>query len=265
MLLCCPRRTADQSARQNYNPQNNATKQQTTTTVRDALEAHEQLHELLEVVMDLGRPPLARFPGGDARLSEAPVTADDLAQACAKVGDFGGDNRAGIDATLHRISAMRNRAGRVVGLTCRVGRAVTGSAELVRDLIVSGSSILFLGRPGVGKTTAIRELSRLCADELGRRVVIVDTSNEIGGDGDVPHAGIGRARRMQVPDPEQQHRVMIEAVENRERAAVCRCCCRRQREGREGADCTVCFRSSFFSVWPLCTNQRETDTTSTTA
>ena len=170
--------------------------------------------------MDLGRPPLARFPGGDARLSEAPVTADDLAQACAKVGDFGGDNRAGIDATLHRISAMRNRAGRVVGLTCRVGRAVTGSAELVRDLIVSGSSILFLGRPGVGKTTAIRELSRLCADELGRRVVIVDTSNEIGGDGDVPHAGIGRARRMQVPDPEQQHRVMIEAVENRERAAV---------------------------------------------
>lgn len=137
-----------------------------------------------------------------------------LSRASPQVGDFGGDNRAGIDATLHRISAMRNRSGRVVGLTCRVGRAVTGSAELVRDLICSGSSILFLGRPGVGKTTAIRELSRLCADELGKRVVIVDTSNEIGGDGDVPHSGIGRARRMQVPDPEQQHRVMIEAVEN---------------------------------------------------
>ncbi|KAI8470498.1 MAG: hypothetical protein J3K34DRAFT_385264 [Monoraphidium minutum] len=183
-------------------------------TVRCALEAHDRLYELLEVVMDLGRPPLARFPGGDVRLSDDPVSTEDLEQAVAKVGDFGGDNRAGIDATLHRISAMRNRAGRVVGLTCRVGRAVTGSAELVRDLICSGSSILFLGRPGVGKTTAIRELSRLCADELGKRVVIVDTSNEIGGDGDVPHAGIGRARRMQVPDPEQQHRVMIEAVEN---------------------------------------------------
>jgi hypothetical protein len=235
--------------------------------VRTALESHDRLYELLEVVMDLGRPPLARFPSGDVKLSDDPVTAEDLAQAVEKVGgctvndcgvlvlaagkgaaaarhqlsnyhrpppfeshatphqletpkqppqvgDFGGDNRAGIDATLHRISAMRNRAGKVVGLTCRVGRAITGSAELVRDLICSGASILFLGRPGVGKTTAIRELSRLCAEDLGKRVVIVDTSNEIGGDGDVPHAGIGRARRMQVPDPEQQHRVMIEAVEN---------------------------------------------------
>ncbi|KIZ04304.1 Uncharacterized protein MNEG_3650 [Monoraphidium neglectum] len=183
-------------------------------SVRTALESHDRLYELLEVVMDLGRPPLARFPSGDLRLSDNLVTAEDLEQAVAKVGEFGGDNRAGIDATLHRISAMRNRSGRIVGLTCRVGRAITGSAELVRDLIVAGSSILFLGRPGVGKTTAIRELCRLCADELSKRVVIVDTSNEIGGDGDVPHAGIGRARRMQVADPEQQHRVMIEAVEN---------------------------------------------------
>jgi stage III sporulation protein SpoIIIAA len=114
------------------------------------------------------------------------------------VGQFGGDNRAGIDRTLHRISCMRNRTGRIVGLTCRVGRAIKGSAMLVRDLVLSGASMLFLGRPGVGKTTAIREVSRMLAEELSKRVVIVDTSNEIGGDGDIPHAGIGRARRMQV-------------------------------------------------------------------
>eukprot|EP00775_Hariotina_reticulata_P010826 gene10824-10983_t len=148
--------------------------------------------------MDLGRPPLARFPGCDERLSDLAVTQDDLDYAVQQVGEFGGDNRAGIDATLHRISCLRNRAGRIVGLTCRVGRAIHGSAGLVADLVASGASLLFMGRPGVGKTTAIRELSRLLADDLARRVVIVDTSNEIGGDGDVPHAGIGRARRMQM-------------------------------------------------------------------
>ncbi|KAF6260855.1 hypothetical protein COO60DRAFT_1294161 [Scenedesmus sp. NREL 46B-D3] len=164
--------------------------------------------------MDLGRPPMARFPGREEALSEVLVTQADLDYATQLVGVFGGDNRAGIDATLHRISCLRNRAGRIVGLTCRVGRAINGSAGLVADLIAGGASVLFMGRPGVGKTTAIRELSRLMADDLARRVVIVDTSNEIGGDGDVPHTGIGRARRMQVPDPEQQHRIMIEAVEN---------------------------------------------------
>ncbi|WIA34853.1 hypothetical protein OEZ86_013151 [Tetradesmus obliquus] len=183
-------------------------------SVRGVLEAHPRLHELLEVVMDLGRPPMARFPGHDEALAEAAVTQQDLDYATQQVGEFGGDNRAGIDATLHRISCLRNRAGRIVGLTCRVGRAIHGSAGLVADLIAGGASVLFMGRPGVGKTTAIRELSRLMADDLARRVVIVDTSNEIGGDGDVPHTGIGRARRMQVPDPEQQHRIMIEAVEN---------------------------------------------------
>jgi stage III sporulation protein SpoIIIAA len=182
--------------------------------VRHALERHPRLPTLVEVVMDLGRPPLARFPAGDELLDDRPVTAEDLEAAERSVGSFGADNRAGVDGTLHRVSAMRNRSGRIVGLTCRVGRAVRGTAELVRDLALSGASLLFLGRPGVGKTTAIRELSRLLADDLQRRVVVVDTSNEIGGDGDVPHAGIGRARRMQVPDPEQQHRVMIEAVEN---------------------------------------------------
>ncbi|PSC75743.1 nucleic acid-binding [Micractinium conductrix] len=183
-------------------------------SVRGKLEQHPELPLLLEVVMDLGRPPLARFPSGDLRLAEGPVSPEDLQYAVDQVGNFGGDNRAGIDKTLHRISCIRNRAGRVVGLTCRVGRAIAGSAAMVADLARSGKSILLLGRPGVGKTTAIREISRLLADECQRRVVIVDTSNEIGGDGDIPHPGIGRARRMQVPHPEQQHRVMIEAVEN---------------------------------------------------
>ena len=142
------------------------------------------------------------------------VTREDLEFAVNQLGLFGGDNRAGIDRTLHRISCIRNRRGDVIGLTCRVGRAITGSADLVSDLITSGSSILFLGRPGVGKTTTIREVCRVLSDVLERRVVIVDTSNEIGGDGDIPHVGIGRSRRMQVADTDQQHKVMIEAVEN---------------------------------------------------
>jgi hypothetical protein len=71
-----------------------------------------------------------------------------------------------------------------------------------------------LGKPGVGKTTLLREAARVLADDLGKRVIVVDTSNEIAGDGDIPHPGIGRARRMQVPSPDRQHAVMIEAVEN---------------------------------------------------
>ena len=182
--------------------------------VRSKLESDPNLASLVEVVMDLGRPPLARFPKGDVKLAHTPVTEADIKYAVEACGDFGGDNRAGIDGTLHRISAIRNRAGKVVGLTCRVGRAIQGSAAMVVDLATSGKSILLLGRPGVGKTTAIREISRLLADDCLKRVVIVDTSNEIGGDGDVPHPGVGGARRMQVSQPEQQHRVMIEAVEN---------------------------------------------------
>ena len=170
--------------------------------------------ELLEIVLDLGREPEARVPGREVLLADRPVSASDLEHVANNVGQFGDDNRAGIERTLHRVSAIRNRSGRITGLTMRVGRAVTGTGEIIRDIVVSGQSILLLGRPGIGKTTMLRECARLLADELRKRVVIVDTSNEIGGDGDIPHPGIGRARRMQVSTPLLQHAVMIEAVEN---------------------------------------------------
>ena len=182
--------------------------------IHQNLSAVDGLENLLEVVMDLGRPPEARFPGREATLVPREVTAEDLAYVIARIGQFGGDNRAGIERTLHRISTLRNRAGKVVGLTLRIGRAVYGTSDIVRDVVESGNSILLLGRPGMGKTTMLREVARVLAEDLGKRVVIVDTSNEIGGDGDIPHPGIGRARRMQVPTPSLQHAVMIEAVEN---------------------------------------------------
>uniref|UniRef100_A0A5B7BEW5 AAA+ ATPase domain-containing protein n=1 Tax=Davidia involucrata TaxID=16924 RepID=A0A5B7BEW5_DAVIN len=182
--------------------------------MRNELFGHAEIGELIEVVMDLGRKPLARFPSGDWEISEQPVKLEDLRHAISKVGDFSDDNRSGIDSSLHRISAIRNRKMQIIGLTCRVGRAVSGSAEITRDMVEGGGSILVIGPPGVGKTTLIREIARMLADEHKKRVVIVDTSNEIGGDGDVPHSGIGRARRMQVPNVNMQHNVMIEAVEN---------------------------------------------------
>jgi stage III sporulation protein SpoIIIAA len=169
---------------------------------------------LLEVVLDLGRLPSARFVDSERELGSQEITAEDLAYVTSGLSDFGDDNRAGIERTLHRISAIRNRRGEIVGLTCRVGRAVRGTLEIVRDLVASGKSVLLLGRPGVGKTTLLREAARVLADEERKRVVIVDTSNEIAGDGDIPHPGIGRARRMPVPTVKAQHAVMIEAVEN---------------------------------------------------
>jgi stage III sporulation protein SpoIIIAA len=179
-----------------------------------AINDHPQKDNLIEVVMDLGRPPEARFPGGGEYLSETVITQDDLQYSIERVGIFSGDNRAGIERTLHRISCMRNRSGEIIGLTCRVGRSIFGTINMIRDLVETGQSILMLGRPGVGKTTALREIARVLADDLHKRVVIIDTSNEIAGDGDIPHPAIGRARRMQVSRPELQHHVMIEAVEN---------------------------------------------------
>jgi stage III sporulation protein SpoIIIAA len=182
--------------------------------VRASIEPHPRRGELVELVLDLGRLPEARFPDGGEFLSDQPVLREDIAFVVERVGRFGKDNRAGIERTLHRISAIRNRVGDAVGLTCRVGRAVFGTVDILRDVIEDGQSILLLGRPGVGKTTLLREAARVLADELSKRVIVVDTSNEIAGDGDVPHPGIGRARRMQVPSPDEQHGVMIEAVEN---------------------------------------------------
>jgi stage III sporulation protein SpoIIIAA len=182
--------------------------------IRASIEQQPDLDELLEVVLDLGREPEARFPERAVRLSEGFVDREEMQHVISRVGTFGKDNRAGIERTLHRISAIRNRVGEIIGLTCRVGRAVFGTVDIVRDVIESGLSVLLVGRPGVGKTTILREAARVLSDEVGKRVVVVDTSNEIAGDGDIPHPGIGRARRMQVPYPEMQHAVMIEAVEN---------------------------------------------------
>jgi len=182
--------------------------------IREKLIENDRLEKLIEVVLDLGREPEARFPGQAVYLGNGLVTREDLHHVVSRVGAFTKDNRAGIERTLHRISAMRNRLGEIVGLTCRVGRAVFGTVEIIRDVVESGKSILLMGKPGVGKTTLLREAARVLADDLNKRVIVVDTSNEIAGDGDVPHPGIGRSRRMQVPSPEMQHAVMIEAVEN---------------------------------------------------
>ncbi|UKP00707.1 R3H domain-containing nucleic acid-binding protein [Nostoc sp. UHCC 0870] len=182
--------------------------------LRQILENHPKIDTLVEVVLDLGRRPEARFPNQAEYLSENPVTQEQIDDCIQRVGIFGGDNRAGIEQTLHRISAIRNRNGKIIGLTCRVGRAIFGTIGMIRDLVETGKSILMLGRPGVGKTTALREIARVLADDFNKRVVIIDTSNEIAGDGDVAHPAIGRARRMQVAHPELQHQVMIEAVEN---------------------------------------------------
>ncbi len=180
--------------------------------LKQVLEEVNQGEKLLEIIMDLGRLPEARFTDREMFLSNTEVSQTDLDYVTERIGDFMGDNRAGIERTLHRISGIRNRLGKVIGLTCRVGRAVFGTVDIVQDILESGQSLLLLGRPGVGKTTLLREAARVLAEK--KRVVIVDTSNEIAGDGDIPHPAIGRARRMQVARPSLQHEVMIEAVEN---------------------------------------------------
>ncbi len=182
--------------------------------VRERLQVAADLDSLIEVVLDYGRFAEIRYRDRVERLNNVLVSEHDLEYVVKSVGDFGDDNRAGIERTLHRISCMRNRHGKVIGLTCRVGRALEGTIDIIDDIVRSGQSILILGRPGVGKTTKLREVARVLADEVNKRVIIVDTSNEIAGDGDVPHPGIGNARRMQVTRVAEQHDVMIEAVEN---------------------------------------------------
>jgi stage III sporulation protein SpoIIIAA len=182
------------------------------TYICERLREFDRSDDLLEVILDLGRVPTARYIDREVVLSENEVSRSDLDYVISRIGDFDADNRAGMERTLHRISGIRNRRGQVVGLTCRVGRAVYGTSDIIEDIIHGGQSLLILGRPGVGKTTLLREAARILAEK--KRVVIVDTSNEIGGDGDVPHPAVGRARRMQVSQPSLQHEVMIEAVEN---------------------------------------------------
>lgn len=178
----------------------------------EKLDEIDRMDELLEVVMDLGRQPSARYVDGEVYVQDSEITREEIERVVGRIGNFDDDNRAGIARTLHRISGIRNRRGQVVGLTCRVGRAVYGTTDIIKDIVNEGHSILLLGRPGVGKTTMLREIARVLAEK--KRVVIVDTSNEIGGDGDIPHPAVGRARRMQVPRPSHQHETMIEAVEN---------------------------------------------------
>ena len=182
--------------------------------IREPLYEQPGRGELLEVILDLGRLPEARFPHRELVLNSKELDRGDIDYVVSRVGEFSGDNRAGIERTLHRISAVRNRNGRIIGLTCRVGRAVFGTVKMIQDLVELGKNVLLLGRPGVGKTTMLREVARVLADDLKKRVVVIDTSNEIAGDGDIPHPAIGHARRMQVATPAMQHAVMIEAVEN---------------------------------------------------
>ena len=180
--------------------------------IEEALRKFNRSQDLLEVVLDLGRLPEARYIDHEITLSDREITRQDIDYVVSRISPFDADNRAGIERTLHRISAIRNRRGDIVGLTCRVGRAIYGTIDIIEDIILSGKSVLLMGRPGVGKTTMLREAARVLAER--KRVVIVDTSNEIGGDGDIPHPAVGRARRMQVAQPSLQHEVMIEAVEN---------------------------------------------------
>ena len=182
--------------------------------ISSTLQNHPRREQLIEIVLDIGRRPEARFSNSTEYLSYRTVVWQDLDHILKRLGKFSGDNRAGIEKTLHRISSLRNRQGSVIGLTCRIGRAIFGTVSIIRDLLEQKKSILLLGRPGVGKTTAIREIARVLSDGMQKRVIIIDTSNEIAGDGDLPHPSIGKARRMQVSNHQDQHEVMIEAVEN---------------------------------------------------
>ncbi len=139
--------------------------------IANVLIQNPNIDQLLEVIMDLGRQPEARFIDSNIPLDSDEITPKDLDFVVNKVGNFGSDNRAGIERTLHRISAIRNRDQRIVGITFRVGRAVYGTIKIIEDLILSGKSVLLLGKPGVGKTTMLREVARVLADEANGKPI----------------------------------------------------------------------------------------------
>src|SRR5215210_9078945 len=122
----------------------------------DAVHALPEKEALIEVVLDLGRRPEARFPDSEVTLLPREIGEADIAHVVEHIGSFGDDNRAGIERTLHRISAIRNRNGKIVGLTLRIGRAVFGTIDIISDFVETGKSILIMGRPGIGKTTMLR-------------------------------------------------------------------------------------------------------------
>jgi len=178
---------------------------------------------LVDIVLDLGRVPKVHVEeetkDGRRRIKAHAlplplVTEVDIQTVLGGIGTLSADNRAGIPHTLHRVSALRARDGSVIGFTMRVGRVVYGSLKLMGDIVSSGKSVLLVGAPGVGKTTVLREMARVLSDEYHKRVMVVDTSNEIAGDARIPHSGIGSARRIEVPTPNKQALVMLEAVQN---------------------------------------------------
>ena len=196
------------------NPDLNKLLEKLPSSVKNYVNQHPQKNKITEIIIDLGRRPEARFPTGPEFLSQKIISWQDINHLTKQISKFSSENRAGIELTLHRISCIRNRQFLIVGLTCRIGRVVLDSICIIRDLLESEKSVLILGKPGVGKTTIIREIARILSDEMRKRVVIIDTSNEIAGDSDIPHFAIGKARRMQVSQSNRQHQVMVEAVEN---------------------------------------------------
>lgn len=169
--------------------------------------AREYQEELEEIALQEGRPPSLwlgnRFVEGERVVEPSDLEAVKQKLKAEYQVEFREDGRAGISGTLHRISALYDRYGILVGMTIRLARVVKGLADPIIPFLLDGKSLLIIGPPGVGKTTLLRDVIRQLAIIYGPKVVIVDTSNEIGGEGRVPHPVLGASKRVQVriPDP----------------------------------------------------------------
>ncbi len=173
--------------------------------------------KLIEVICDIDRPLIARYLDGSEIELAYTITAKDLQAISTNrlLTAFTANNRCGIDKTLHRIACIRGKDGQsILGLTIRIGRILTPQIDLIADIIDTGESVLFLGKPAAGKTTKLRECADYLSTEGGKRVIIIDSCNEIGGEGNVPHFAVGRARRMPIPQGKKQYEIMLEAVES---------------------------------------------------